>query len=382
MRPRLRLRKTRSVHVAIATIMLAVPASAFALSGAVANSNPGSTDAAAPAFELQARIAPQSLPLGSAVTASGTAPASEAGHWAVLQTAAKRNARWRPVTATRITRAGRFSLRARLPHSGFVRVVDAATQGGAAATAASWSTSPAGAVATAPRPVRVTARFSVDHPSFDALGGQRLAVRGRLMPWRAGREVRLVGHSGRRGWQTLARTRTRTAGRFTLRFAADSGVNRRLRVVFDGDRANRGLSASAGTLTVYSDQSVASWYDDARRHRVRLSRRARRRQQVAAVRHQGALPLRRPQRHRDGRRPWAVRGRTNLGFQPERRGGARLRRSGHRLGDQVGVRRAATSDCSPSLPQRCRIAVSLISTWTPSTSPSSCDGDRSCGGYR
>ena len=32
MRPRLRLRKTRSVHVAIATIMLAVPASAFALS--------------------------------------------------------------------------------------------------------------------------------------------------------------------------------------------------------------------------------------------------------------------------------------------------------------------------------------------------------------
>ena len=243
--------------------MLAVPASALALSGAVANSNSGSADAAAPAFELQARIAPQSMPLGSTVTASGTAPASEAGHWAVLQTAAKRNARWRPVTATRITRAGRFSLRARLPHSGFVRVVDAVTQGGAAATAASWSTSPAGAVATAPRRVRVTARFSVDHPSFDALGGQRLAVRGRLMPWRAGREVRLVGHSGRRGWQTLARTRTRTAGRFTLRFAANSGVNRRLRVVFDGDRANRGLSASAGTLTVYSDQSVASWYDDA-----------------------------------------------------------------------------------------------------------------------
>ena len=243
--------------------MLAVPASAFALSGAVANSDPGSTDAAAPAFELQARIAPQSVRLGNAVTASGTAPASEAGHWAVLQTAAKRHARWRPVAANRITRAGRFSLRARLPHSGFVRVVDVATQGGVAVTGASWSTTPAGAVATAPRPVSVTARFSVDHPSFGALRGQRLAVRGRLMPWRAGRKVRLVGHFGRRGWQTLARTRTRTAGRFTLRFAADNGVSRRLRVVFDGDRANRGLSASAGTLTVYSDESVASWYDDA-----------------------------------------------------------------------------------------------------------------------
>ena len=33
--------------------------------------------------------------------------------------------------------------------------------------------------------------------------------------------------------------------------------------MFDGDRANRGLSTSAGTLTVYSDESVASWYDDA-----------------------------------------------------------------------------------------------------------------------
>jgi rare lipoprotein A len=262
LRPRFRLRKTRSVHVAIATIMLAVPASAFALSGAVSNSNSASADAAASTFKLHARITPRLMHLGHAVSAAGTAPASEVGHWAVLQTAAKRDARWRFVTATRIARTGRFSLRSRLRHSGVVRIVDATTRS-AAATTTSWSTNPAGAVASVPESVRVQARFSVAHPSLDVLGGQQLAVRGRLMPWRSGREVRLVGHSGRRGWQTLARTHTRSAGRFTLRFAATSGVDRRLRVVFGGDGANDGLSASAGTLTAYSEQSVASWYNDA-----------------------------------------------------------------------------------------------------------------------
>ncbi len=39
MRPRFKLRKKRSVYVAIATIMLAVPASAYALSGPVIDSN-------------------------------------------------------------------------------------------------------------------------------------------------------------------------------------------------------------------------------------------------------------------------------------------------------------------------------------------------------
>jgi rare lipoprotein A len=242
--------------------MLAVPASAFALSGAVSNNSSANTDAAAPAFKLHARIAPRLMHLGHAVTATGTAPAAEAGHWAVLQTAAKRQARWQSVAAARITSTGRFSLHARLGHSGFVRVVDAATRS-AGPTTTSWSTTPAGAVASAPESVKVTAKFGVAHPSLDVLGGQRLAVRGRLMPWRSGREVRLVGHSGPRGWHTLARSHTRAAGRFALHFAADTGVDRRLRVVFDGDRANRGLSASAGTLTVYSDESVASWYNDA-----------------------------------------------------------------------------------------------------------------------
>ncbi len=214
-------------------------------------------------FTLHARVTPRLIDLGRSVTAIGTTPASEAGHWMILQTAANRHARWRFVAATSIARTGRFSVRARLRHSGFVRVVDATTRSAATAAATSWSTNSAGAVASTPQRVRVTAKFSVAHPSRDVLGGQRLAVRGRLMPWRSGREVRLVGHSGRRGWHTLARTRTRAGGRFALRFAADVGVDRRLRVVFDGDRANRGLSTSAGTLTVYSDESVASWYDDA-----------------------------------------------------------------------------------------------------------------------
>ena len=44
MRPKFKLRKTRTVHVAIATIMLAVPASAYALTtGAVSDSQAGTT---------------------------------------------------------------------------------------------------------------------------------------------------------------------------------------------------------------------------------------------------------------------------------------------------------------------------------------------------
>ena len=185
MRPRVRLRTKRSIHVAIATIMLAVPASAFALTRAASNTDAANTNAA-PVFTLHARVTPRLVDLGRAVTAIGITPASEAGHWMILQTAATRHARWRFVAATTVARTGRFSVRARLRHSGFVRVVDATTRSAATAAATSWSTNSAGAVASTPQRVRVTAKFSVAHPSRDVLGGQRLAVRGRLMPWRSG----------------------------------------------------------------------------------------------------------------------------------------------------------------------------------------------------
>ena len=64
------------------------------------------------------------------------------------------------------------------------------------------------------------------------------------------------------GWRTVASDRTGQAGGFRLRYAATSGLQRRLRVLFAGDSANMHSSRAAGQLTAYGE-SVASWYNDA-----------------------------------------------------------------------------------------------------------------------
>jgi hypothetical protein len=93
------------------------------------------------------------------------------------------------------------------------------------------------------------------------LAGHPFEVSGRLLPGRAGRTVRLQGHSSA-GWRTVARGRTGHRGGFALRYAPKAtGLARRLRLLFSGDRANARSTAGAGTVTSY-EQSVASWYDD------------------------------------------------------------------------------------------------------------------------
>jgi hypothetical protein len=237
--------------------MLAVPASAFALTTGAASDN----HTVAATTTLEAKVTPRSTHLGHPMTVSGIAPASDAGHRAILQRASDRRAKWRYVASTSITPSGRFAIRVKLRHSGFLRVIDVSTPTAATAVGSSWAASPAGTVASKPLRVSVGARFKLAHRSVDVLGGQRITVRGRLSPGRGGRAVALKGRVAR-GWQTLARGRTGTAGGFALRYVADSGVQRRLRVTFAGDRANARSSASAGRVTVYT-QSVASWYYDA-----------------------------------------------------------------------------------------------------------------------
>ena len=254
MRSRLKLRTTRSVHVAIATIMLTVPASAYALGGAVSDTQ------AAAGTPLHLRVSPRRIHLNQAVTVTGVAPASDVGHWAILEQALPRQT-WHYVTAARIGPGGRFRLRMRPRHSGFLRVVDStapATSSGAVSP--NWAASPAGS-ASAPVPVAVAARFSVAQRSLNLLAGSPAVVRGRLMPARAGRRVRLQGRFGN-GWQTVTRGRTGAAGGFRLRYLPAGGLQRSLRVVFAGDRANAGSALGAGRLTVYGT-SVASWYNDA-----------------------------------------------------------------------------------------------------------------------
>ena len=143
--------------------------------------------------------------------------------------------------------------------SGVIRVAPASAGPVTVATVAQ-TPGASGIPTSAPRPVAVAASLRVRPRSVNLLGGDTLRVHGRLLPGTGGRAVRLQGHYAA-GWRTLASTRTGSAGGFRLRATPTSGMQRRLRVLFPGDRSNARTVSPAGTVTVY-DQSVASWYDD------------------------------------------------------------------------------------------------------------------------
>lgn len=236
--------------------MLAVPASAYALTTGAASD----TQAAA-ITRIQARISPRRTSFGRTVTVTGTAPTSDVGNLAILETSPGPKAGWHYLAGARIAAGGAFELRSALQRSSFVRVVDAADSAGAASIAPNWAASPAGTSASAPAPVTVVAQLTVRRRSINVLGGNRITVHGRLLPAVAGRVIRLQGH-GAGGWSALATGHTGGSGRFTLHYLASSGLQRRLRVLFAGDGVNARSVAPVGRLTVYGE-SVASWYNDA-----------------------------------------------------------------------------------------------------------------------
>ncbi|MDQ6834724.1 MAG: septal ring lytic transglycosylase RlpA family protein [Actinomycetota bacterium] len=235
--------------------MLTVPASALALTGTVPD-----THAATAGPTLQAQVNPRRLPVNHSAVVSGVAPADQAGHRVFVQTALRRQGSWQPLTSTEIRRGGHFRVRTRLRHSGYLRVVE----GVALARAAAATTTATGAGAAAgpsdALPVAVRAQFRLARRSLSVLGASRMVVRGHLMPARGGRPVRVQGHFAS-GWRTLGRGRTGPAGGFRIRASAVGAVNRRLRVLFLGDRANARSVHAAGRVTAYR-QDLASWYND------------------------------------------------------------------------------------------------------------------------
>jgi hypothetical protein len=230
----------------IATITLAVPASAFALSGAAAAGQPADTTIT-PDTAVHLRSAPRRIHYGHPVTVSGHVPKPAAGQTVELETVADGGARWHGLQAATLGPRGGFKLRAPMWRSGLVRVVSA----------------PSGiqVPASASRHVAVAADLRVRPRSIDVLGSGPVNVRGRLLPERPGMPVALQGHY-QDGWRTLASTRTGQAGGFGLRATPHSGLDRKLRVLFPGDGRNARSTQSAGSMTVYGNQSVASWYDD------------------------------------------------------------------------------------------------------------------------
>jgi rare lipoprotein A len=256
MRPKARWRTTRSVQVTIATTVLAVPASAVALTTAATSQT--AADAHTP---LKIDVEPHQVTFGDDVSVTGSAPAADQGATLLLETAPARGASWRLLASARVGRNGRFAFRARLRTSGLVEVLDAASATDPHAVRLTAAPGASRVPASAPQPVSVASQLRFARRSFAVLAGQRMDLRGRMLPSAVGRQVRLQGRQGH-AWRTLATTRTGRLGGFDLHYRPTAAGRRSLRVRFSGDQRNAGVSRLAGQLNVYA-QSVASWYSDA-----------------------------------------------------------------------------------------------------------------------
>lgn len=253
------LRRVRSAHVTIAATMLVVPASAVALT----NSPGAQGGARASAVALPVRVSPRHVALGDAIDVAGRAPAVGPGATVVLEALYGRHRAWTRLSSTIVSRRGTFAFRAHPRHSGVLRVVPAVsgTATGQGRAVAARPGTARDVTARRLTSVKVAAQLRTTRAQRDVLAGDPISVAGRLLPRRAGRTVTLQGHSAT-GWRTLGHARTGGRGGFAVRYTPrDTGIARRLRVVFGGDRANARSVKPAGAMSVYRE-SVASWYQD------------------------------------------------------------------------------------------------------------------------
>lgn len=248
--------RARAAHAAGVALMLAIPATAVALSAAVADAQ------SAPAqTTLKVSLDHHWMAYGQKLVVSGNASTSNAGRRLLLEYAPRRGA-WTVLGSGSVGSDGRFRLVAPMRQSGSVRVI--ATPDGSSSRAAvpAEVTPGTGAAipASAPVGVAVAAKLVSGAGPLDTLAGQHVAVLGTLLPRRTGRVVRLEIGNGH-GWQPVASARTQANGHFVLRYTPSGTGAAAVRVRFGGDAFNIAAWARARRLTAYR-QSVASWYDD------------------------------------------------------------------------------------------------------------------------
>jgi rare lipoprotein A len=238
--------RARPVHFGAGVAILAIPASAVALTA-------GNADAQS---AIQANVSPHRAPFGHAVKVTGGALSASGGERLTLQFASAGTGAWRSVETTVATSRGSYRFVTRALRTGLLRVVPAATTNTAGAAIARPS-----AVGTSPvQSLTVGARFNVARRTMAVTGSRRAHVSGRLLPELPGRRVVLLARSGRR-WRPVAAARTNARGGFMLAVGASGAGRRALRVSFAGDRVNSPASAGAGSISA-AQPDVASWYDD------------------------------------------------------------------------------------------------------------------------
>jgi rare lipoprotein A len=241
-RPTQRMRDLRRAPVAAGALMIGIPAAAGALTATEAFG----------ASALQANLHSSQVPFGHNVVVSGTAPSSDAGKKVELEFEPAGQRSWGQLTSSTIHGDGSYRLAAPVRRSGLIQVQEA----GSTTTATAQDAS----AAAAPQRITVAAALRLRAGSLNALVGQPVHVRGKLLPGVAGRRVRLQARTGG-GWRTVSTARTGPQGGFDLRYTGGTLGARQLRVRFAGDHLNRYAGAPAGRLTVYR-QAMASWYDD------------------------------------------------------------------------------------------------------------------------
>ncbi|HEX6391530.1 MAG TPA: septal ring lytic transglycosylase RlpA family protein [Solirubrobacteraceae bacterium] len=119
-------------------------------------------------------------------------------------------------------------------------------------------TTPVATEAVVKPATRVRTKLGVTSARRHILAGRRTSVRGKLYRGGSGRVVKLQLRRGKR-WVTVARTKTRRNGRYTVRATVRRIGTYRLRVRFAGDKTARGSRRTIGRLNVYR-KVFASWY--------------------------------------------------------------------------------------------------------------------------
>ena len=264
MRPKSRMRTSRRAYAAAFAVMLAIPATAVALT---ARPSTGGTSAVAQTdttSAIKANVNRRHVDYGETVTIKGAASPAQPGQRLELRSTTAGSHSWRTVASATERHDGSFRVTTPMRRSARLRVVSAA------------------GAASAPQRVTVTARLELQTDSIDVLAGHSSAVRGTLLPGIPGRKVRLEGRQSDGGWRLLTTDRTGSRGGFGLHYAG--GDASRLRVHFAGDRQNTRAAKPAGQLTVFRTDHGVVVLRRHRRDRVRLPGPLRRGQPHTPVR--------------------------------------------------------------------------------------------------
>ena len=280
--------KIRPAQLAAGMIMLAIPASAVALAA-------GQADAQS---ALQISLNSRHIAYGENLKVTGTASPANAGQAVALQIRRAGTSGWQTVDSTKVGPHGHFTFAEPIKQSGLVRAVSTATRP-RGASPLTGSTPSATIAPSVSRPFEVASSFRVRGRSIDALAGQTVDVRGRLVPERGGRRVFLEGRSGRH-WHWLATHPHRPARRLPpalphrkSREPTAAGPLRRRPAEHPRDAARRARHRVPCQCRVLVQRR--------RRDGLWFPCRLRRCEPHASVRHQGQIPLRRAHGH-GGRR--------------------------------------------------------------------------------